>query len=99
MITNDGNSIRVSDSRHKYDSALAEYIDSDPIAHTSDDNGDVEAPTGWFAKAGSKRILHNDTRGFVWVSGRYSTSAIRDIAYETLENEYNEWLDTDDESE
>jgi len=67
MQTLNGNHICQTDSRHKFDSALTEYV-HDEMMDTwgADSSGDAESTTGWFAQIG-KRILRGDSRGFVWI--------------------------------
>lgn len=65
MMLTEGISIRrTDDTRHKYASAMAEFLyyrmsDSDQFAGTD------EGPFGWFERFG-KRVLRGDSRGFVW---------------------------------
>lgn len=90
MITTTGNNIRNADRRHKFDSALAEYVHDEMMDDwSSESRGDAESSIGWFAQIG-KRILRGDSQGFVWIEKfdcEHSASMIADA----LENVANAW--------
>lgn len=94
MINQFGDDIRLTaPRRHKYDSAMAEYLDS---SYDYDDATGVE----WrgFVRRFGKRLLHTDDQGFVTVE-RYATEAEAIERWETIDAEYGEWLDANDESD
>jgi hypothetical protein len=90
MRTANGNSIRVSDERHKYDSALCEYVYDDMDSWADRSSGDAECPVGWFARVGDKRIIGGDERGFVYLR-RFGNETERDWMYNALERVYDAW--------
>jgi hypothetical protein len=91
MITRNGEDIRLSDQhRHKYDSAMAEFLDTLDADETT---GSVDW-RGFVGRYG-KRLLHEDDRGFVSVE-RYPTVADAVERFETLDAEYCTWDDVDD---
>jgi hypothetical protein len=95
MITKNGNSIRVSDTRHKFDSALCEYVYDDMESWADFNNsGDAECPVGWYAKVGDKRIISGDERGFVYLR-RFGNEAERDVMYNALDHVYYAWSNED----
>ena len=94
MLTRDGQTINRETAAHKYGGdPLAEYLDMLALDSSYADNeaGDVEAPTGWFARFG-KRLLHHDEQGFVEVV-RYASVGDATAAFEMLEAEYDIWAD------
>jgi hypothetical protein len=92
MINALGDDIRWIDRyRHKYDSAMAEWLDSGPEADES--TGSVEWH-GHVSRFG-KRLLHSDDRGFVTVE-RFSTEAEAIERFNVIDDEYSAWMDEDD---
>jgi hypothetical protein len=85
-------SITVGGWRSKFDSAITEYIYNDMDSWADQSSGDAESPTGWFAKAGDKRIIRGDEQGFVWVE-RFADEAERDRVYDALDEHYGAWSD------
>jgi hypothetical protein len=61
-----------------------------------DESGNVEAPTGWFARFG-KRILTEDSQGFVDVT-RLANEQAALAAFDELMDEYVKWDSQDGES-
>lgn len=95
MINQFGDDIRLTDPhRHKYDSAMAEYLDS------GYDYDDATGDVSWhgFVRRFGKRLVHEDDYGFVTVE-RYATEAEAIERWETIDAEYGEWLDANDESD
>lgn len=91
MITRSEQSIRLTDPRrHKYADAMAEYLSDLAMDGGQDqDSGDVECPTGWFARFG-RRILVGDERGFVWVEVWPEPLAAEQV-YNAMQRYYDEW--------
>lgn len=78
-------------SAHKFGGdPLAEYVyfHMDRLADNA--SGEAESSTGWFAKAGSKRIIRGDNYGFVWLE-RFANPNERDQAFAQLEEAYALW--------
>lgn len=94
MKTQFGDDIRYSDPhRHKYDSAMAEYLDG---LDADESTGDVDWH-GHVSRFG-KRLLHHDDRGFVSVE-RYPTVAAAVERFEVIDAEYGAWLDLSDDDD
>lgn len=94
MITRDGNSIFKSDERHKFDTAMAEYLYELGMRGAFDrQSGDVECATGAFTLFG-RRILFEDSRGFVTVE-MFSDRRGAEQVYAALEMYYGVWSDED----
>lgn len=94
MLTRDGRTINRETAAHKYGGdPLAEYLDMLALdgSYADGESGDVEAPTGWFARFG-KRLLHHDEQGFVEVV-RYASASDATAAFGMLEDEYDIWAD------
>ena len=94
MLTRDGQTINRETAAHKYGGdPLAQYIDMLALDgfYADDESGDVEAPTGWFARFG-KRLLRADEFGFVEVE-RFASIADAIAAFSMLEAEYDIWAD------
>lgn len=53
--------------------------------------GDVESPTGWFARVG-KWVVVTDSFGF-WNATKFDSEAKAVVAYEALDADYCEWAD------
>lgn len=87
--------IRATDPyRHKFADAMSEYLHQLSLDSGWDDaSGNVDAPTGWFARFG-KRILHEDSQGFVW-QALHDTECDAIAHYDALSDAYNRW-DTDE---
>lgn len=89
MIFTDGTEIRNDDTRHKFGSAMAEYLYGlDP----DEQGGDVQF-SGWFGRFG-KRILTEDSMGFVNCEKFDTPEQAQEVFDEWLEAEAN-----DDEAE
>lgn len=86
MICTEGNyEVRESDIRHKYSSAMAEYLDG--LLDTGDDfagGSDV----GLYVRQFGKRLLLGNSQGSVWVE-RHNTLAEADKAMEIYHEEYD----------
>jgi hypothetical protein len=96
MLTRDGQTINRETAAHKYGGdPLAEYVHELSLdgSYADGESGDVEAPTGWFARFG-KRLLHHDEQGFVEVV-RYASADDATTAFEMLQDEYDVWADED----
>lgn len=94
MKTTNGETITYNDShRHKYDSAMAEYLDT--VGEDDDWTGDVE----WieYVQRFGKRLLFTDDRGFVTCE-RYPSEADAIESFETIDAAYNEWQASEEES-
>lgn len=92
MRTLNGDEITQTDPhRHKFADALAEYA-YDNLDWAYDATGDVDCPTGWFARLGDKRILRGDDRGFVWVE-KFADKRGAETIYSALERLYYTWAD------
>lgn len=91
MILKDGTIIDRSTAAHKFGGdPMAEYLHCLSMDGGQDeDSGDVESPTGWFARFG-RRILFTDSFGFVSVA-RLVTEAGAQAFYAELEAEYDAW--------
>lgn len=71
---------------------MAEYLHRLSLDSSYDDaSGDVEAPTGWFARFG-KRILRSDSQGFVWCE-KYDTETAAEAMFAALDHYYGIWGD------
>lgn len=89
MILTDGTEIRNDDIRHKFGCAMAEYLYGlDP----DEQGGDVQF-SGWFGRFG-KRILTEDSMGFVFCEKFETVEQAQEVFDEWLEAEAN-----DDEAE
>ena len=100
MLTRDGQTINRETAAHKYGGdPLAQYLDMLALdgSYADDESGDVEAPTGWFARFG-KRLLHHDEQGFVEVV-RYASVGDATAAFEMLEDQYDIWADDEIDDE
>lgn len=100
MLTRDGQTINRETAAHKYGGdPLAEYVHELSLDGCScdDESGDVEAPTGWFARFG-KRLLRADEFGFVEVE-RFASIADAIAAFSMLEAEYDIWADDEIDDE
>lgn len=101
MIVKDWGSIKLTDPhRHKYDSAMAEYLDYLGMNGAYDSQGgNVESPVGAFQRFG-RRILRGDDRGFIWVETWPEPQAAEQVfdALEFVEGQwsYDEWGDEDE---
>ena len=94
MITRDGNSIFKSDERHKFSTAMAEYLYELGMRGAFDrQSGDVECLTGGFTLFG-RRILFEDSRGFVWTE-TFADQRGAEQVYAALEMYYYTWSDED----
>lgn len=74
-------------------SPMAAYIYENELFDDSD--GECQAPTGWFALSG-RWIIQEDERGAVY-GERYSTHAQASLAYHSLCDDYDNWLNTEGE--
>lgn len=99
MILCTGDEIRLTDPhRHKYLSAMAEYLDH--LAGMSGEDassGDVECSTGWFALFGRRILVHN-SQGFVWTE-TFDTATEARAHYDLLDTEYGMWGNDEEEDE
>jgi len=97
MKLSNGDDIRWTDRyRHKYGSAIAEYlgtVEGGTIV-ADEDTGSVEAPTGWVGRFG-RRLMIEDDRGFVSVE-RFDTEADAIERFEAIDAEYGAWMDDDE---
>jgi hypothetical protein len=92
MINALGDEIRWTDRyRHKYDSAMAEWLDSGPEPDESTGSVDWRGHVARFGK----RLLHTDDRGFVSVEC-FDTEAEAVDRFEVIDAEYGAWLDDDE---
>jgi len=76
----------------KYPDAFTAFVDIN--SYYDDTSGDVEAPVGWFGRAG-RNVVSEDTQGFVYRQ-RCDTVAQAIAIYAELEDEYADWSDDDD---
>lgn len=76
----------------KYDSKIAEYIDTHQAYDFTD--GNVEAPTGWFGLAG-RNVIVEDERGFV-STHKFATRIAARTAFDDRTDEYSMWLEGDE---
>jgi hypothetical protein len=81
--------------RHKYDSAIAEYVDMKGLHDTS--SGDTEAPNGAFTLVG-KRIITTDDQGFVYTTRYPSKESARQV-YDALDFHFCEWAADEEDIE
>lgn len=86
---------RTDPHRHKFGSAMAEYLYEKMNDWGERSDGDAEAPTGWWCQFG-KRVLWGDSRGFVDVD-TWSTEAEADRHVAEAEAAYSAWLDSEEE--
>lgn len=89
MILKDGSEIRHTDQyRHKYDSAIAEYIDASVGGHTVADDctGDVESSIGFVWRFG-KRIMTENSQGFVSCV-RQPSVELAESLFDAIDSEY-----------
>jgi hypothetical protein len=88
MKLRNGEEVRKSDPRHKYSSALCEYVFA--VGEWDEDTGDVESPTGWFARRG-RWIVTEDAQGFC---ERVKVPTVGDAmaAYSAADHEYRGWF-------
>ena len=95
MRLTDGTTITRSDpNRHKFADGMSEYLHALSMDGRQDEDcGDVECPTGWFARFG-KRILFTDDRGFVWTEN-YDDSFGAGQVYDALVAYYCAWSHDD----
>jgi hypothetical protein len=98
MIICTGDEITLTDQyRHKFDSAMAEYLYHLSLISGEDrSSGTVECSTGWFAQFG-KRLLIEDSQGSVWLE-YFHTVDEATAAYDLLATEYDMW-DSDPEED
>ena len=94
MIVKDyqGGPIRINKATaaHKYcGDPMAEYCDWVAMRDMERGSGDVECPTGYFVQLG-RRILFNDTQGFVWLEKWPEEQAATQV-FEALDRYYGEW--------
>lgn len=97
MILKDGSEIRNIDQyRHKYDSAIAEYIDATSSTAPADDcTGDIDT-FGLFVWRFGKRTLTEDGCGFVSCE-RHATEDEAEQALEIIRQEYNDSEPTEED--
>ena len=99
MKLNNGEDIRWTDRyRHKYGSAMAEYlctVEGGTIV-ADEDTGTVEAPTGWVGRFG-RRLMQEDDRGFISVE-RFATEDEAVERFEAIARAYDDW-DSQDEDD
>jgi hypothetical protein len=83
-----GEEIRSADDRHKYDSAMAEFLDTIGADYEDESTGDVE----WaeYVQRFGKRLLFTDDRGFVSCE-RFATVDLARARFDEIETAYNEW--------
>jgi len=88
-----GDDIRLTDPhRHKYNSAMAEYLDSGLDADQSTGGVDWHGHVGLFGK----RLLHTAARGFVSVE-KFPTKAAAVERFDAIDAEYSAWVDIENE--
>lgn len=87
--------IRTDPHRHKFGSAMAEYLYEKMNDWGERSDGDAEAPTGWWCQFG-KRILWGDSRGFVDVD-THPTLVEANNAVAQAEVAYSEWLNSEED--
>ena len=88
---------RTDPYRRKFADAMSEYLHQLSLDSGWDEaSGNVDAPTGWFARFG-KRILHEDSQGFVWTEN-FTDEAACIAQYDLLATEYDTW-DSDPEED
>jgi hypothetical protein len=80
--------------RHKFADALTEYAYDRMDAWAYGGSGDVDCPTGWFARIGDKRIIRGDDSGFVWVE-KFADKRGREAVYYALELVFWAWSEED----
>lgn len=96
MITLEGESITYTDPhRHKFDSALTEYIYVTALARGLLDTwtGGHEAPMGSVSLHG-RRLMFCDDRGFVYTDTYPEVDAARAV-YDAIDLWYYTWEETD----
>lgn len=94
MIVTDyhGNPVHINkeSARYKYGGdPMAEYLSWRAMEDMERGSGDVECPTGYFIRFG-RRILLNDSQGFVWVETWPETQAAEQV-FDALNRYYGEW--------
>lgn len=93
MLVKDYGSIRLSDTRHKYSSAMAEYLDVKGLDFADQDTGDVESPVGFVARHG-RRLVVTDDRGFVDCVTYMSADDAKAV-FDAADGVYCAWSDED----
>lgn len=73
-----------------FEAFLVENVDT--VADET--SGDVEAPTGWFARCG-RYVVSTDSQGF-WYADRYTTRALAAAAFTRADAQFSAWFDQDD---
>jgi hypothetical protein len=84
---------RTDPDRHKYDSAMAEFLDVLGMDYADEDTGDTEFADGHAMRFG-RRILWTDDRGFVACDTYDAESDARSVM-DQYAGEYAAWLDWD----
>lgn len=89
--------IRKTDAtRHKYRDAITELLSTKLFDTLMDhSSGDVECPTGYFARYG-RRIVVSDDRGFVWTE-TYGDEFGAEQVYNAMDRYYSAWSDEDED--
>lgn len=89
--------IRATDPhRHKYDNAMAEYLDFIGADYEDESTGSVE----WceYVQRFGKRLLITDDRGFVTCDKYATEDAAREV-FGRADVAYGEWLDAEDQAQ
>lgn len=97
MITSYGDSIRVSDVRHKYSSAIAEYCWVTCLGGCSDDVTGSD-DFGLTVSRLGRRLVCSDEQGFVWVE-RFVTERQAIVAFLGIDEDYGKWSEVDLDAE
>lgn len=92
MLTKNGNDISVSDTRHKYGSAMAEYLDQ---TEPDRSGGDVDGPGGAYSQFG-KWMLYENSQGFV-DADKHPTVAGATATADALDQEWSDWMSEGEE--
>jgi hypothetical protein len=82
----------------KFDGPFTAYLYDLTLSGGADeDGGDVESPTGWFARLG-RNIVTADSQGFVYRNRFASVSDAR-VCFAALASEYAAWADEDEDED
>lgn len=94
MKTLQGTEIRQSDTRHKFDTALAEYLHEVSSDGTQETTGNV-TELGYYVTKFGKRLLFENDSGFVWVA-TYESVSKADCEFETHDQIYSDFFSEED---
>lgn len=104
FVRSDGTTVHIGpddirkddEHRHKYNDAMAEFLDTLGLDYADEDCGDVEWDV--FVMRFGKRLLMTNDRGFVYCEKRRNEDEAKAI-FVSIEKDYYKWCEECDEEE